>query len=44
MKSLESAKLLAENLLDTISMECGASRYVSDITKRKVDEGGLLYD
>jgi hypothetical protein len=26
-KSLEDAKCLAENLLDTISMECGASRY-----------------
>lgn len=26
-KSLEDAKFLAENLLDTISMECGASRY-----------------
>ncbi|XAR51664.1 hypothetical protein NMG60_11006354 [Bertholletia excelsa] len=28
-KSLESAKLLAENLLDTISIECGASRVSS---------------
>lgn len=27
-KSLEDAKYLAENLLDTISMECGASRYL----------------
>lgn len=26
-KSLEHAKLLAENLLDTICAECGASRY-----------------
>jgi len=25
-KSLEDARLLAENLLDTISMECGATR------------------
>lgn len=25
-KSLEDAKLLAENLLDTISVECGVSR------------------
>lgn len=25
-KSLEDARLLAENLLDTISTECGASR------------------
>ncbi len=25
-KSLEDAKRLAENLLDTISLECGASR------------------
>ncbi|KAK7340630.1 hypothetical protein VNO77_21339 [Canavalia gladiata] len=28
-KSLEDAKLLAENLLDTISMECGAARVSS---------------
>lgn len=28
LKSLEDAKLLAENLLDTISIECGASRSV----------------
>ncbi|KAA8547914.1 hypothetical protein F0562_004343 [Nyssa sinensis] len=28
-KSLENAKLLAENLLDTISVECGASRVSS---------------
>ena len=27
-KSLEDAKFLAENLLDTISVECGASRYL----------------
>jgi len=27
-KSLEDAKLLAENLLDTICTECGASRYL----------------
>lgn len=27
-KSLEDAKLLAENLLDTICVECGASRYL----------------
>lgn len=27
-KSLEQAKSLAENLLDTISVECGASRYL----------------
>lgn len=27
LKSLEDARCLAENLLDTISMECGASRY-----------------
>eukprot|EP00268_Persea_americana_P039262 TRINITY_DN38871_c0_g1_i4.p1 TRINITY_DN38871_c0_g1~~TRINITY_DN38871_c0_g1_i4.p1 ORF type:complete len:511 (-),score=114.16 TRINITY_DN38871_c0_g1_i4:2590-4122(-) len=29
LKSLEDAKLLAENLLDTISIECGASRVSS---------------
>jgi len=28
-KSLEAARSLAENLLDTISAECGASRSVS---------------
>lgn len=28
-KSLEDARMLAENLLDTISAECGASRLVS---------------
>lgn len=27
-KSLESARILAENLLDTIAAECGATRYV----------------
>jgi hypothetical protein len=29
LKGLEAAKVLAENLLDTIAAECGASRYAN---------------